>query len=146
MTLQNNSGTAFTNAQLQLVAGDLHKAEDDRGRGPPSPRKPCGWPRSRDEMTQQAFADTTSTRWGAARRCATPKPSSWRCCTAGVPVPSATSWTGQQFGTTATASVRALPIKDTVKVFYDFKNAAASRLGMPLPAGIVRVYQTDRER
>jgi len=36
-----------------------------------------------------------------------------------------------------------MPIKDTVKVYYDFTNNAASSLGMPLPAGTVRVYQTD---
>ncbi len=36
-----------------------------------------------------------------------------------------------------------MPIKDIVKVFYDFKNDAASSLGMPMPAGVVRIYQTD---
>ena len=44
VTLHNNSGTAFTNAKLQLIAGDLHKAEDDRGRNEFAAR-PCAWPR-----------------------------------------------------------------------------------------------------
>jgi hypothetical protein len=35
------------------------------------------------------------------------------------------------------------PIRDSVKVFYDFRNNAASGLGMPMPAGTVRIYQTD---
>jgi hypothetical protein len=35
------------------------------------------------------------------------------------------------------------PIKDTVQVFYQFKNDASAGLGMPLPAGVVRVYQND---
>jgi hypothetical protein len=28
-------------------------------------------------------------------------------------------------------------------VFYDFKNNQASSLGLPMPAGVVRIYQTD---
>jgi hypothetical protein len=35
------------------------------------------------------------------------------------------------------------PIKDPVQVFYQFKNEEAAGLGMPMPAGIVRVYQAD---
>jgi hypothetical protein len=35
------------------------------------------------------------------------------------------------------------PIKDPVRVYYQFKNDEKSGLGMPLPAGVVRVYQAD---
>jgi hypothetical protein len=35
------------------------------------------------------------------------------------------------------------PIKDTVQVFYQFKNEASAGLGMPMPQGTVRVYQAD---
>ena len=35
------------------------------------------------------------------------------------------------------------PIPQPVKVFYRFKNDEKSGLGMPLPAGTVRVYQAD---
>jgi hypothetical protein len=35
------------------------------------------------------------------------------------------------------------PLKDPVKVFYRFKNDQGSGLGMPMPAGVVRVYQAD---
>ena len=35
------------------------------------------------------------------------------------------------------------PIKDVVQVFYQFKNEERSGLGMPMPAGVVRVYQSD---
>jgi hypothetical protein len=35
------------------------------------------------------------------------------------------------------------PIKDSVQVFYTFRNDDASGLGMPMPAGVVRVYQAD---
>ena len=35
------------------------------------------------------------------------------------------------------------PLKDPVKVYYKFKNDEKSGLGMPMPAGNVRVYQKD---
>ena len=35
------------------------------------------------------------------------------------------------------------PIKDVVQVFYQFKNEEKAGLGMPMPAGMVRVYQAD---
>ena len=35
------------------------------------------------------------------------------------------------------------PIKDVVKVSYQFKNEQSAGLGMPMPAGVVRVYQAD---
>jgi hypothetical protein len=35
------------------------------------------------------------------------------------------------------------PLKDVVRVYYTFKNDERSGLGMPLPAGVVRVYQAD---
>ena len=35
------------------------------------------------------------------------------------------------------------PIKDVVQVYYQFKNDEKAGLGMPMPAGTVRVYQAD---
>jgi hypothetical protein len=35
------------------------------------------------------------------------------------------------------------PIKDVVQVYYQFNNEQSAGLGMPMPAGVVRVYQND---
>ena len=35
------------------------------------------------------------------------------------------------------------PLKDVVQVYYQFKNEQKAGLGMPMPAGVVRVYQAD---
>jgi hypothetical protein len=35
------------------------------------------------------------------------------------------------------------PIKDAVQVFYQLKNEQKDGLGLPMPAGVVRVYQQD---
>jgi len=37
------------------------------------------------------------------------------------------------------------PLKDVVQVFYQFKNERKTGLGMPMPAGVVRVYQADSQ-
>jgi hypothetical protein len=41
------------------------------------------------------------------------------------------------------ASRPGAPIKDPVKVYYELKNRVNEKLGMPMPAGIIRVYQAD---
>ncbi len=142
VTLQNNSGTAFTNAKLQLIAGDLHKAEDDRGRNEFAARA-MRVAEARDEMTQQSFAEyhlytlgrRTSVRNAETKQLALLHGQ-------GVPVTKRYIVDGQQFYY-RNRQHPGTPIKDPVNVFYDFKNAAASSLGMPLPAGTVRVYQID---
>ena len=142
VTLHNNSGTAFTNAKLQLIAGDLHKAEDDRGRNQFAAQA-LRVAEARDEMTQQAFAEyhlytlgrRTSVRNAETKQLALLHGQD-------VPVTKRYIVDGQQFYY-RNRQRPGTPLKDTVKVFYDFKNAAASSLGMPLPAGTVRVYQTD---
>ena len=35
------------------------------------------------------------------------------------------------------------PIKDSVQVYYQFKNEEKAGLGLPMPAGVLRVYQQD---
>jgi hypothetical protein len=35
------------------------------------------------------------------------------------------------------------PLQDDVQVFYQFRNEQKGGLGMPMPAGVVRVYQED---
>src|SRR5260370_290029 len=35
------------------------------------------------------------------------------------------------------------PIKDSVQVYYQFKNEERAGLGVPMPSGVVRVYQAD---
>jgi hypothetical protein len=35
------------------------------------------------------------------------------------------------------------PLKDVVQVYYQFRNEQKAGLGMPMPAGVVRVYQAD---
>ena len=60
----------------------------------------------------------------------------------GVPVKKRYVVSGQQFYYHNQQNPGA-PIKDKVEVYYQFTNDAQAGLGVPMPAGVVRVYQHD---
>ncbi len=143
VTIGNNSGTAFHNAKLQLVAGDLNRLPE---------------PRQAKAMVQfQAGAGT-----GAAPGFQQESFSEYHLYTLGrktsvedketkqisllqgtnVPVDKLFVVNGQNFYYRSQQNPGS-PIKDPVMVYYKFKNAEKSGLGMPLPAGNLRVYQKD---
>jgi len=142
VTLTNNSGTAFTRAKLQLVAGDLNRAKGDGGRENFVARATMAL-EARQELTQQAFAEYHLYTLGRRTTIANAETKQLALLHGtGVPVAKryvvhAQPWVYR------TRHTPGLPIKDAVKVFYDFTNDTASRLGLPMPAGVVRVYQTD---
>lgn len=142
VTLKNNTGTAFTRAKLQLVAGDLHKAEADGGRAnfAYAAKRVADAPA---EMTQQAFSEYHLYTLGRRTTIANAE-TKQLALLHGTNVPVAKRFVvdGQQW-IYRNRQQPGEPIKDIVKVFYDFKNDAASSLGMPMPAGVVRIYQTD---
>lgn len=142
VTLSNNSGTAFTRAKLQLVAGDLHKAKVDGGRSNFVARATMAL-EARPELTQEAFAEYHLYTLGRRTTIANAETKQLALLHGtGVPVTKRYVVDAQPW-VYRTRHAPGTPIKDTVSVFYDFKNDTASRLGLPMPAGVVRVYQTD---
>lgn len=142
VTLTNGSGTAFRHAKLQLVAGDLNRvrqAFDSRKFNPALERAtPAAAP-----MAEEAFSDYhlyTLARKTTINHNETKQVS--MLTATGFPVRKRYVVDGQAFYY-RNAQSPGSPIKDLVKVFYQFKNGANDRLGMPMPAGIVRVYQAD---
>ncbi len=142
VTLQNSSGTAFRNAKLQLVAGDLHRVVD--GRREDKAREALQAAAERTAaFAQQAFAEyhlyslgrRTSINNAETKQISLLNASS-------VPVKKRYLVEGQQFYY-RNRQHPGSPLKDAVRVYYEFNNDAQSHLGQPMPAGIVRVYQTD---
>jgi hypothetical protein len=143
VTLKNNTGTAFRNARLQLVAGDLHKVNEGDGRRHDFAAQALRVAAAREEMTEQSFSEYhlyTLGRRTSINNAETKQLSLLQG--AGVPVSRRYSVYGQQWYY-RNRHQPGTPLKDAVQVYYDFRNTAASRLGVPLPAGVVRVYQTD---
>ena len=143
VTLTNGSGTAFRNAKLQLVAGELNRvretfnrlmAADQMSQRAESPAAP---------MAQEAFSDYhlyTLGRKTTINNNETKQVS--MLSGTGVPVVKRYVVNGNRFYYHNGARPGA-PIKDSVEVFYQFKNEEKGGLGMPMPAGTVRVYQSD---
>jgi len=142
VTLTNGSGTSFRNARLQLVAGDLNRVRQTFSRAL-EPGAKAATMAADAAMSQESFSDYhlyTLARKTTINDDET-KQVSMLTGTA-VPIHKRYIVDGQ-----ASYYRNALhpgsPIKDTVQVYYQFKNEAQAGLGLPMPAGVVRVYQTD---
>ena len=141
VTLDNKSGTAFRNASLQLVAGDLNRVRQQLGRMMDEVRAPQG--AARAEMAQEAFSDYHLYTFGRKTSINNAETKQLAMLNGtGVPISKRYVVHGQQFYY-RNHQQPGSPIKDNVEVFYQFRNEATSGLGLPMPAGIVRVYQAD---
>ena len=143
VTINNGSGTAFRNASLQLVAGELNRVRRMFDRMEADVQLRAAVPESASAMTQEAFSDYhlyTLPRKTSVNNHQTKQVSMLGA--SGLPVAKRYVVNGQAFYY-RNAQNPGAPIKDVVQVFYQFKNEKAAGLGMPMPAGTVRVYQAD---
>jgi hypothetical protein len=142
VTLANNSGTAFHNARLQLVAGELNRV------APSAPmamraESVTGMVAKDRQFQQESFSEYHLYTLG--RRTSVEDKETKQISLlqgSGVPVEKVFVVNGQNFYYHNRQNPGS-PQKDPVMVFYKFKNEEKSGLGMPLPAGNVRVYQKD---
>jgi hypothetical protein len=144
VTLANNSGTAFHNARLQLVAGDLNRLPVNGRRDMEMAAKSmvtatAAAPQFQQENFSEYHLYTlgrrTSVEDKETKQISLLQGSS-------VPVEKIFVVNGQNFYYHNQYNPGS-PQKDPVMVFYRFKNEEKANLGMPLPAGSVRVYQKD---
>ncbi len=143
VTVRNGSGTAFRNASLQLVAGELNRVRQMFDRMEADVQLRAAAPAVAEAMTQEAFSDYhlyTLPRKTSVNNNQTKQVSMLDASE--FPVVKRYVVNGQAFYY-RNAQNPGAPIKDVVQVFYQFKNEKAVGLGMPMPAGTVRVYQAD---
>ena len=142
VTVVNQSGTSFRNAQLQLVAGELNRVTQPRSRvmyemsmkaaNAPAP-----------QFQQEAISEYhlyTLQRPTNIRNNETKQISLLDA--AGMSVEKIFEVDGESYYY-QNAQSPGQPTKEPVKVFIKFKNSEANSLGVPLPGGTVRVYQGD---
>jgi hypothetical protein len=142
VTLKNGSGTSFRNASLQLVAGDLNRVRLELGRMMADEAKSANRAAA-PPMTQEALSDYhlyTLGRKTTINNSETKQVSMLEATS--FPIRKRYVVDGQAFYY-RNAQHPGSPIKDLVQVYYQFKNDGKAGLGMPMPAGIVRVYQAD---
>jgi hypothetical protein len=141
VTIANNSGTSFRNAQLQLVAGAVHRvyAEVPAALGAMEMKAAAAKPQFAQEALSEYHLYTLERRTTVQND--ESKQISLLSAT-GVHIEKRFEVDGQQFYY-HNARRPGQPFKDPVQVHLKFKNSEANSLGMPLPAGTVRVYQGD---
>ena len=143
VTVVNNSGTAFRNAKLQLVAGDLNRLpQRDQYRAMEVMAKAAP-AAAGGQFQQENFSEYHL--YSLARRTSVEDKETKQISLlegSGVPVEKLFVVNGQSFYY-HNAQNPGSPLKDPVMVFYKFKNEEKAGLGIPLPAGNVRVYQKD---
>ncbi|HEY6356174.1 MAG TPA: DUF4139 domain-containing protein, partial [Burkholderiaceae bacterium] len=140
VTLTNRSGTAYSNAKLQLVAGDVNRVRDQL-------RQSVGQVRAEAAVAKNAMAQESLFEY--------------HLYTLGRPTTLADNQTKQValLGATAVpvrkelllngsdyyyrSSVGDIGQKMKTAVYVEFVNRDSSHLGQPLPKGVVRVYKRD---
>jgi hypothetical protein len=143
VTLVNNSGTAFHNAHLQLVAGDLNRV---------APAAPMAM-KARVSLEMDAAAARQFQQenfseyhlYTLGRKTSVEDKESKQISLlqgSGVPVTKLFVVNGQNYYY-RNAQAPGAALKDQVMVYYKFRNEEKSGLGIPMPAGNVRVYQRD---
>jgi hypothetical protein len=143
VTVVNGSGTSFRNATLQLVAGELNRVRQVLGGRLSADSARKEFAAAAPAMAQEEFSDYhlyTLGRKTTVNNNET-KQVSMLGATA-FPVQKRYVVDGQAFYY-RNAQHPGAPIKDVVQVYYQFKNDEKAGLGMPMPAGTVRVYQSD---
>lgn len=143
VTLKNQSGTSYRNARLQLIAGEVNRVSGDTIEREAGIARKMGMVAQAPAMQQEAFSEyhlytlqrRTSVNNNETKQVAL-------LASASVPVEQRFVVDGQQFYYRNQQSPGS-PIKSDVKVYYRFKNDERAGLGIPMPAGVVRVYQAD---
>jgi hypothetical protein len=143
VTVVNNSGTAFHNARLQLVAGDLNRIQQGRASGAMDERVMVKNMAAAPQFQQESFSEYHL--YSLGRRTSVEDKETKQISLlqgSGVPVEKLFVVNGQNYYYRNQQTPGA-PLKDPVMVYYKFKNEEKAGLGIPLPAGNVRVYQKD---
>ena len=142
VTVSNNSGVNFRNAQLQLVAGQVHQAVQrisPMAGGMMALEAKAVAPGISQEGLSEYHLYTIQ------RPVTLPNDSSKQIAfvrASGIKVQKTYEITGQPYYFYSPYQ-GGQPAKEAVEAHLKFKNSENNALGVPLPAGVVRVYQAD---
>lgn len=143
VTLTNQSGAAYPNATLQLVAGDVNRVQD---------RKPVMYEMARmaaappppSQMKEEGLFEYHLYTLDRPTTLAVNQTKQVALLSASA-VPARKEYVLQGQNYYYSGSYGDLGATQKVGVFVAFDNKESSRLGMPLPKGIIRVYKRDSE-
>lgn len=143
VTLNNQSGATYTNAKLQLVAGDVNRVEEEKQAFDMTSRQRfltpmAAAPEMREESLFEYHLYTLSRPTTIAEN---QNKQVSLLSASGVPVRKEFRLHGQDYYYQSKHGDIGEKLK--VAVYVGLKNDEKSHLGIPLPKGIVRVYKKD---
>jgi hypothetical protein len=142
VTLTNTSGTAYPNARLQLVAGDVNRVREEMKLAAGRVRAMAAPEAAASDMKQESLFEYHLYTLGRPTTIADSQTKQVALLSAGgVPVAKELVLQGSDYY--YRSSVGAIGQKMKVGVFVQFENRESSRLGLPMPKGVVRVYKKD---
>lgn len=143
VTINNNSGAAYRNAELKLVAGDVNRVRDVAGMARDEMKIARAQAVAQPQFQEQSFFEYhlyTLQRPTTLKNNETKQIS---LLSAGnFNVKKELALNGQPYYFQGYNNPGE-PIREKIGVFVSFKNSNENSLGQPLPAGIVRVYKAD---
>lgn len=142
VTLTNTSGTSYNNAKLQLVAGDVNRVREEYAQakakgGLARDRMAANAPMAEESLLEYhlyTLDRPTTIAENQTKQVALLSAS-------GIPTRKELVLHGNDYY--YLSSYGDLGQKMKVGVFVEFENKESSKLGMPLPKGIIRVYKND---
>ena len=142
VTLTNTSGTSYPNAKLQLVAGDVNRVRDEMRLAAKAGAMREMSDRPASQMAQEALFEYHLYTLARPTTIADKQTKQVALLAAqGVPVAKELVLHGADYY--YRSSVGGIGQKMKVGVFVQLENRESSRLGMPMPKGVVRVYKKD---
>ncbi len=143
VTIDNRSGTSYTEAALKLVAGDVNRAREDRTRQMmEAAGKSAAAPASRDFVSEGFFEYHLYTLEGRTTLKDKQTKQLTLMAAAGVPVRKELAFFGAR---DYYRTPHGTPMSNQkVSVFVELTNSTANNLGVPLPKGKMRVYKADQ--
>jgi hypothetical protein len=142
VTLNNRSGTAYTHAKLQLVAGDVNRVRDQMTRRRDVAEVSVAAAPATKAVTQEALFEYHLYSLARPTTIADNQTKQVALLNAAA-VPAKKELLLEGSGHYYGDSVGQIGTKIKVGVFMEFANREASKLGMPMPKGVVRVYKRD---
>jgi hypothetical protein len=142
VTLTNRSGTSYPDARLQLVAGDVNRVRDEMRLAGKAGAMRSVAEAPASQMTQESLFEyhlytlqrPTTIADNQTKQVA---------LLSGTRVPVKKELVLRGSNHYYRSSVGSIGQKLKVGVFVQFENRESSRLGLPMPKGIVRVYKKD---
>jgi hypothetical protein len=145
VTLANQSGTAYPNAKLQLVAGDVNRVRDEMVLAAKASRmREAQAAAPRSDMAQESLFEYHLYTLQRPTTIADNQSKQVALLGAqGVPVVKELLLQGSDYY--YRTSVGGIGQKLKVGVYVQFENRESARLGVPMPKGVVRVYKKDSQ-